>query len=104
MCAWRLGTYNTSVCVARELIFFCRKLSLLKLRALLQGLHSFLYGLQSAVVRREEADARIWIVERLNELPNDGEGAPDLDGLVPQDAATKELAGNVGTWLQEYIE
>ncbi|KAI0705509.1 origin recognition complex subunit 3 N-terminus-domain-containing protein [Earliella scabrosa] len=94
----RMSSQVRYVCMA------VRKLSLLKLRALLQGLHSFLYGLQSAVVRREEADARIWIVERLNELPNEGEGAPDLDGLVPQDAATKELAGNVGTWLQEYIE
>ena len=76
----------------------------MKLRALLQELHAFWYGLESAVVRREEEEARIWIVEMLNQVPGEvGEGPAD-GPPVPQDAHTKELAGRIGDWLQEYIE
>ncbi|KAI1792398.1 origin recognition complex subunit 3 N-terminus-domain-containing protein [Ganoderma leucocontextum] len=81
-----------------------RKLSAIKLRALLQELHAFWYGLESAVIRREEEGARIWIVEMLNQLPGELEEEPADGPPPPQDAQTKELAGSVGDWLQEYIE
>ena len=56
------------------------------------------------MVRREEEDARIWIVEILNQLPSELEEEPADGPPVPQDAQTKELAGIIGDWLQEYIE
>ena len=56
------------------------------------------------MVRREEEDARIWIVEMLNQLPGELEGEPADGPPVAQDAQTRELAGSVGDWLQEYIE
>ncbi|TBU43716.1 origin recognition complex subunit 3 N-terminus-domain-containing protein [Dichomitus squalens] len=81
-----------------------RKLSATKLRALLEALHSFWYDMESATVRRDEEDARIWIVETLNQLPAESEDPREDDLPVPQDAQTKRLAGSVGDWLQEYIE
>ena len=83
---------------------YCRKLPAVKLRALLQELHAFWYGLESAVVRREEEEARIWIVEMLSQLPGEVEEGSADGHPVPQDAHTKELAGSIGDWLQEYIE
>ncbi|PIL29205.1 hypothetical protein GSI_09254 [Ganoderma sinense ZZ0214-1] len=80
------------------------KLSASKLRVLLQELHAFWYGLQSVVIRREEEEARIWIVEMLNQLPSSLEEG-SMDGPpVPLDTHTKELAGSIGDWLQKYIE
>ena len=76
----------------------------MKLRALLQELHAFWYGLESAMVRREEEEARIWIVEMLNQVPGEVEEGPADGPPILQDAHTKELAGSIGDWLQEYIE
>lgn len=71
---------------------------------MLQELHSFLFGLESAIVRREEQDARVWIVDAMNQLPEDnGELATD-DAPLVQNASTKQLAVEVGDWLQKYIE
>ena len=82
-----------------------RKLSATKLRALLQALHSFWYDMENAAVRRDEEDARVWIVETLNQFPADAEDPQEEDDLpAPQNAETKRLAGSVGDWLQEYIE
>ncbi|KAI0753293.1 origin recognition complex subunit 3 N-terminus-domain-containing protein [Daedaleopsis nitida] len=83
-----------------------KKLPAVKLRALLQALHGLFYGLQNADVRSEEEDARMWIIESLNQLPEVAveEGTQIGDELPLQDAETKELAANVGNWLQEYIE
>ena len=60
--------------------------------------------MESAEVRRDEEDARIWIIETLNTLPSGSENGQEDDVPVQQDAQTKELAGSVGDWLQEYIE
>ncbi len=80
-----------------------RILSTAKLRMLLQELHTFLYESESAAVRIDEADARIWIVEALNKLQHADDGA-DRRQPVPQDAETKDIAGDVGRWLFEYIQ
>ena len=58
-----------------------RKLSAAKLRALLQALHSFWYDMENAAVRRDEEDARVWIVETLNQLPADAEDPQEEDDL-----------------------
>ena len=60
--------------------------------------------MENAAVRRDEEDARVWIVETLNQLPADAEDVQEDDLPAPQDAETKRLAGSVGDWLQEYIE
>ena len=60
--------------------------------------------MENAAVRRDEEDARVWIVETLNQLPADAEDPQEDDLSAPQDAETKRLAGSVGDWLQEYIE
>ena len=60
--------------------------------------------MENAAVRRDEEDARVWIVETLNQLPADAEDLQEDDLPAPQDAETKRLAGSVGDWLQEYIE
>ncbi|RPD53750.1 hypothetical protein L226DRAFT_469917 [Lentinus tigrinus ALCF2SS1-7] len=87
-----------SVCTA------VRKLSAAKLYTLVQELHTFLYGLESAATRRDEEDARLWIVQTLNECPQDMEDAQDDDAPPVQDATAKELAKNVGDWLEGYIQ
>lgn len=81
-----------------------RKLSAAKLHTLVQELHAFLYGLESAAVRRDEEDARLWIVQTFNEYPQDVEVTQDDDVPLVQDATTKELAKRFGDWLQEYIQ
>ncbi|TFK94352.1 hypothetical protein K466DRAFT_642285 [Polyporus arcularius HHB13444] len=80
-----------------------RKLSAGKLHTLVQELHAFLYGLENPAIRRDEEDARLWIVKTLNEYPQDAEDEQDPDAPIVQDATTKELAKSVGDWLQEYI-
>ncbi len=62
-----------------------------------------MYGLENPAIRRDEEDARIWIVKTLNECPQDAEDEQDPDATIVQDATTKELAKSVGDWLQEYI-
>ena len=70
----------------------------------MQELHAFLYGLESPAIRRDEEDARLWVVQTLNDCPQDMEAAQNDDASGVQDAATKELAKSVGDWLQEYIQ
>ena len=87
-----------------------RKLSSAKIRAHLQGLYSFWNNIKSATVRSDEADARLWIVDVVNKLPDVQEDASQArfeedSGLPPpQDAETKALAREVGEWLEAYIK
>ncbi|KAI0768174.1 origin recognition complex subunit 3 N-terminus-domain-containing protein [Trametes elegans] len=97
----RAGSQMRYVCMA------VRKLSLAKLRELFQQLHTFLWDLQSAEIKREEEGARVWIVTKLNQLPahaDDVEEPADGDLPAVQPPEVKELATALGDWLQEYIE
>ncbi|KAI0718567.1 hypothetical protein C8T65DRAFT_570595 [Cerioporus squamosus] len=94
----RCGSQVRYVCMA------VRKLPAARLHAVIQELHAFLYSLESAAIRRDEEDVRLWIVQALNECPQDAELEQDPDAPVVQDAPTKALAKSVGDWLQEYIE
>ena len=85
-----------------------RKLSAAKLRTLLHELNSFWNGLASVAIRNDEADARLWVIDALNKLPDSPEPDAvddDRDGIpAPQDASTKALAREVGEWLEAFIE
>ncbi|KAI0630536.1 hypothetical protein C8Q77DRAFT_1211544 [Trametes polyzona] len=95
----RAGSQIRYMCMA------VRKLPLHKLRELLQQLHAFLWDLQNAEVRREEENTRVWVVTTLNQLPPQTEEPLEVDvGFsVVQDPQVKQVAANVGDWLQEYI-
>lgn len=82
-----------------------RKLSLPKIRALLYELHAFLWDLQDAEVKRDEENARVWIVTTINRLPPQTEDPDSVENGVRavQDPAVKELATVIGDWLQAYI-
>ncbi|KAI0364702.1 hypothetical protein BV20DRAFT_1039250 [Pilatotrama ljubarskyi] len=80
-----------------------RKLSLQRLRALLQQLHALLWELKSAEVRRDEEAARVFIVATLNQLPPDPGSSTD-DDEISRGPAVKQLAATLGDWLQAYIE
>ncbi|KAH9847296.1 hypothetical protein C2E23DRAFT_849159 [Lenzites betulinus] len=95
----RAGSHIRYVCMA------VRKLPSYKLRELLHELHAFLRDLQSADIKRDEENARVWIVTTINRLPpqTDDPGLPE-DGMpAVQGPAVKELAAVVGDWLQAYI-
>ena len=59
-------------------------------------------------LRVEEADARLWVVDILNRLPEEPERLdqyPDLpeQDTQLQDANTKALAREAGEWLEAYV-
>ena len=93
--------------ILSSVIVVHRKLSAGKLRTLLHELHSFWNGLASAAIRNDEADARLWVIDALNKLPESPEPDAvdnDRDGIpAPQDASTKALAREVGEWLEAFI-
>ncbi|KAI0820290.1 hypothetical protein BC628DRAFT_1413209 [Trametes gibbosa] len=95
----RSGSQIRYVCMA------VRKLSLPKIRTLLYELHAFLWDLQDAEVKRDEENARVWIVTTINRLPPQTEDPDSVEnGLrAVQDPAVKELATVIGDWLQAYI-
>ncbi|KAI9057155.1 hypothetical protein FKP32DRAFT_1584688 [Trametes sanguinea] len=96
----RAGNQIRYVCMA------VRKLALPKLRELLHRLHAFLWDLQSAEVRREEEQARVWVVTQVNQLPPEEEGGETRDEDLPvaQNPEAKQMATALGDWLQTYVE
>ncbi|KAJ8472438.1 hypothetical protein ONZ51_g8517 [Trametes cubensis] len=83
-----------------------KKLPIPKLRTLLQQLHAFLWELDSSEVKRDEEEARVFIVAKLNQLPPESEDpeAGDDQLPVPQTPVVKQLATDLSDWLQTYIE
>ncbi|KAH9898592.1 hypothetical protein C8Q73DRAFT_641438 [Cubamyces lactineus] len=96
----RAGSQIRYVCMA------VKKLPLPRLRTLFQQLHAFLWELNSAEIKREEEEARVFIVAKLNQLPPESEDpeAGEDQLPVPQTPAVKQLATALGDWLQTYIE
>ncbi|KAI0336000.1 hypothetical protein GY45DRAFT_1316025 [Cubamyces sp. BRFM 1775] len=96
----RAGSQIRYVCMA------VKKLPQPKLRTLFQQLHAFLWELDSAEVKRDEEEARVFIVAKLNQLPPESEDPETGDDQLPpaQTPAVKQLATALGDWLQTYIE
>ena len=109
-CAWLSGEcHRLGLRVKPELTSPLSKLSAGGLRRLLHELHSFWNGLASAAAREDEAEARLWVVDALNKLPEDPKdarpsGESDALPVPPQDPSMKALTREVGEWLETYIE